>query len=187
VLRTACAAIADWRRLGVPIPRVAVNVSAVQLADPDFVGQVAQVLERSGLPGSALEIEITESVAMANPEAVIPVLAQLRKLGLLIAIDDFGTGYSSLSYLKRLPVSYVKIDKSFVDGLPANVEDANIVQAIIALARSLDLALIAEGVENDAQRQFLSDAGCEEMQGYLYSRPLPQAEILARYGAAGRG
>jgi EAL domain-containing protein (putative c-di-GMP-specific phosphodiesterase class I) len=143
---------------------------------------VSDIVAASGIPGSALELEITESVAMANPESVIPVLDKLRKQGILIAIDDFGTGYSSLSYLKRLPVSYLKIDKSFVDGLPLNLEDVNIVQAIIALAKSLELRLIAEGVEREEQREFLAAAGCEEMQGYLYSRPLSGADLLARYG-----
>jgi diguanylate cyclase (GGDEF)-like protein/PAS domain S-box-containing protein len=182
VLRTACATMADWRRRQLPIPRIAVNVSAIQLADPGFVAEVSDIVAASGIPGSALELEITESVAMANPESVIPVLDKLRKQGILIAIDDFGTGYSSLSYLKRLPVSYLKIDKSFVDGLPLNLEDVNIVQAIIALAKSLELRLIAEGVEREEQREFLAAAGCEEMQGYLYSRPLSGADLLARYG-----
>ena len=140
-------------------------------------------LAASGIAPALLEIEITESDAMERPDQIVPVLHGLRGRGVRVAIDDFGTGYSSLSYLKRLPVDTVKIDRSFVDGLPHDKEDAPIVRAIVAMAHTLCLKVVAEGVETGAQRAFLAALGCEEAQGFLYAAPMP-AEECGRFLAA---
>lgn len=175
VLRTACAQMHAWREAGVmPLgATMAVNLSARQFEQKDLAKKVLQIIEQSGLAPSALEIEITESTVMQSPRRSINCLQQLRQAGVKAAVDDFGTGYSSMSYLKRLPLTKLKIDQSFVSDLPEDGNDAAIARAIIALGTSLSLELLAEGIEDPAQRDFLLDAGCELGQGYLFAKPLP--------------
>jgi diguanylate cyclase (GGDEF)-like protein/PAS domain S-box-containing protein len=183
-LRAACDACSRWReRLG-PNFRVAVNLSAAQFKHEGLAERVAAVLHEFSLPGSALELEITESVVMEDVARGQEILRGLKSLGCRIAIDDFGTGYSSLAYLRRFQVDVLKIDKSFVDGLGVETEDTAVAQAIISLARSLHLDVIAEGVENTVQLEHLNRlAGAEGFiaQGYLFSKPLPAAEFEAKY------
>jgi len=183
ILGAVCAQIRDWRQAGVPLVPVAVNVVAKQLLHHDVVGVIDAALRDSAVPPELLEIELTESDAMERPEQVVPVLRQLRERRIRIAIDDFGTGYSSLAYLKSLPVDTVKIDRSFVQGLPSDPDDAPIARAIVAMAHTLGLKVIAEGVEHDGQRAFLRDLGCDELQGFLYATPL-SAEQCGRFLAA---
>jgi diguanylate cyclase (GGDEF)-like protein len=171
VLRTACRQMRAWRDAGLPLQRVAVNLSARQFRHPDLLQHVADVLDETGLAARHLELEVTESMVMQHPEDAAAVLAQLKATGITIAIDDFGTGYSSLSYLKRLPIDILKIDQSFVRGVPQDADDVAIIRAIIAMAKSLKLGLIAEGIEDADQRAFLEREGCEVGQGYLFSRP----------------
>jgi diguanylate cyclase (GGDEF)-like protein/PAS domain S-box-containing protein len=171
VLEQATRQICAWRRAGLPWLRVAVNLSARQLRQGDLLRTVNEVLESSGLPSAQLELELTESMLMGG-EHHAQLLHQLSALGVQLAIDDFGTGWSSLSYLKRFNVDTLKIDRSFVRDTPHDPEDSAITTAVIALARSLKLRVVAEGVETPAQRQFLLDNGCDEIQGWLLSRPL---------------
>ncbi|MBI3546418.1 MAG: EAL domain-containing protein [Gammaproteobacteria bacterium] len=173
VLREACRQICAWRDAGLDVPRVAVNLSALQFTKADLANQIAAIIEEYKIEPGMLELELTESVIMADVERSTRALTELNAMGLLIAIDDFGTGYSSLSYLKRFPVSYLKIDQSFVAGVCNNPDDAAIIRAIIALAKSLGLKLIAEGVETADQREFLTREACDEAQGFLFSHPLP--------------
>jgi len=174
VLEQAARQAVAWRRAGLPWVRVAVNLSGRQLRQGDLVGTVAEVLEISGLPSAQLELELTESMLMDSAK-VVDTLSRLSALGVQLAVDDFGTGYSSLSYLKRFNLDTLKIDRRFVQDMPNDPEDNAIAVAVIALARSLKLRVVAEGVENGAQRQFLAQHGCDEMQGYLVSAPLPPA------------
>jgi diguanylate cyclase (GGDEF)-like protein/PAS domain S-box-containing protein len=178
VLRTACeqAAALPHDARGEPL-RVAVNLSARQFADESLIALVAQVLARSGLASAALELEITESLLMHNLEHTTRVLAALRESGVKLAMDDFGTGYSSLAYLKRFPVDSIKIDRSFIHGVPGDVDGESITQAVIAMAHSLRLRAIAEGVETAQQLEFLRSHGCDEIQGYFFSKPLPYDEL----------
>ncbi|UTH74717.1 EAL domain-containing protein [Chromobacterium sp. IIBBL 290-4] len=174
VLRTACADIRDWQRRGLKPGRVAINVSGRQLKHGDFVEQLRQALADYGLGSECLELEITESVVMEEGGAMIEMLRRLQELGLYLSIDDFGTGYSSLSYLKRLPVRGLKIDRSFIADLHHDSDDAAITRAIVSIAHSLGLDVVAEGVEEEAQRLFLLEQGCYCAQGYLFSKPLPR-------------
>jgi diguanylate cyclase (GGDEF)-like protein/PAS domain S-box-containing protein len=177
VLRTACRQLADWKREGLtPLP-IAINVSAKQFNQRNLVEVVEDALRDNEIDSSLLEIELTESTAMQNAEDTIKCLHRLKELGVKIAIDDFGTGHSSLSYLTRLPVDVLKIDRSFVTGLPDNRNDASIAKAIITMAHSLFLKVIAEGVEDERQLEFLSDNECDEVQGYLLSRPVAAPEM----------
>ena len=162
--------------------RVAVNVSSQQLLDPDFVPAVCEALEASGLGGRDLEVEITEAM-LVDPGGSIPgLLNEIRQLGVRVSVDDFGTGFSALSYLKRLPVDTLKIDRSFVSGLPDDRSDVAITRTILALASNLGLGTVAEGVEKPAQARFLALHGCGELQGNLYGGAVPAAEFpdLAR-------
>jgi diguanylate cyclase (GGDEF)-like protein len=171
VIEQACRQNRAWIDSGLsPVP-VAVNVSAVQFATPGFIPTVRRALDLSGLPPQYLELEITESVVMADASQVIDKLKELKKLGCLVAIDDFGTGFSSLSYLKDLPADYLKIDRSFVIASTLDRKGAAITQAIIELASRLDMSVIAEGVETEEQRQLLLSQGCTDLQGYLFSKP----------------
>ncbi len=176
VLRTACSQAATWHSAdGVPT-RMAVNVSARQFMQPDFTRQVAAILEETGLPAGLLELELTESQLMRDGEFSLGLLNGLKKLGVSIAVDDFGTGYSSLSYLKRFPVDRLKIDGSFLSGLHDERQDASVACSIIKLADSLGLQVTAKGVEEPDQLDFLKAHRCAEIQGFLYSRPLPLPE-----------
>ncbi|MEE8347922.1 MAG: EAL domain-containing protein [Dehalococcoidia bacterium] len=185
VLRTACAQNKAWQEEGIPPLRVAVNLSARQFQQRNLIDMVAQVLEETGLDPHRLQLEITEGVAMQDTDFTIDVLQGLRAMGVQIAMDDFGTGYSSLSYLKRLPFKTVKIDRSFVRDLTVDLNDAAIAAAIIAMAHNLKLNVIAEGVETVEQLALLKRQGCDEMQGYLFSRPGPPdviGELLRKGG-----
>lgn len=183
VLETACAQIAAWAQAGTPL-RVAVNVSAQQFRQRDLPQKVRAALLRTGAQARWLDIEITESVAMTQPEQAREQLNALVALGCSVALDDFGTGYSSLAYLKTLPVSKLKIDKSFMDGIPDDANDAAISRAIIALAHSLGLTLVAEGVETEAQLGFLRQFGCEVYQGWLFAKAMAAGDLTERLRAA---
>ena len=177
VLRSACAQQKAWLDSGIPPFRMAVNLSVQQLTQPDLAGKIAAILAQTGLGAGSLELEITESVFLQDAAIAKTVLTDIRATGIAIALDDFGTGYSSLSYLKQFPLDFLKIDQSFVRGIPANLDDIAIAQTIITLARALRLSVIAEGVESEEQLAFLRKNGCEEFQGFLFSRPLPAEEI----------
>ncbi|MFH1495061.1 MAG: EAL domain-containing protein [Pseudomonadota bacterium] len=176
VLRTACAQSRAWQSAGLPAVRVAVNLSAHQFRQADLTEMVCMALQDSGLVPEQLELEVTESVMIQDLQATLTTLHQLHANGIQISIDDFGTGYSSLSYLKRLPISKIKIDQSFVRDICNDPDDAAIANAVISLGHSLNLLVIAEGVETLEQQEFLCAQGCDEMQGYYFSRPLPAAE-----------
>lgn len=178
VLQTACKQIAQWIKSdNIRISHVAVNISARQFRQPDFIDQVRTALQSSGARPDCLTLELTESLLLADVDNVIKTMQSLKDLGVRFSIDDFGTGYSSLSYLKRLPLDQIKIDQSFVRDIATDADDRAIVKAIISLATSLDLQVIAEGVETTAQRDFLAANGCETYQGYLFGRPVPAAQI----------
>jgi diguanylate cyclase (GGDEF)-like protein/PAS domain S-box-containing protein len=179
VLEEACRQLSAWRADGIKSLRMAVNLSAQQLRSPGLVQSVDAVLKRHGLKGSDLELEITESVAMENPERAIDQLQALRDLGIQLAIDDFGTGYSSLAYLKRLPIQMLKLDRTFVRDIETDPSDAEISAATLALAHNLGLKVTAEGVETEAQRDYLIQHQCDFMQGYLFSKPLPAEEAFS--------
>ena len=183
VFQTACRQIREWQDAGHQI-QVAVNVSARQFHDYDLAELVTKILGSTGAKATNLEIELTESAVMRDAESSIVALEKLAAVGVQIAIDDFGTGYSSLSYLKRLPLDYLKIDQSFVRDITSDPNDAAIVRAIITLARSLGIKVIAEGVENEAQLAFLNAYGCQYAQGFLFGRPLTGLQ-LARMAATG--
>ncbi len=173
VLRKACFQAIEWQKEGLEIVPIAVNVSSAQFRQKEFIESVETALLDSGLDLAFLELELTESLLLSNADLVLEVLGRLKEMGVRLLIDDFGTGYSSLSYLKRLPVYKLKIDKSFVQGLPWNQDDAAIVNAIIGIARSLKMKVIAEGVETLEQFDFLKGKGCNEIQGYYFGRPMP--------------
>jgi len=173
VMRKTCFQIKQWQEQGLPVVPVAVNVSSVQFRQANFLVTVRAALQDSGINLEHLELELTESLLLSNADVVLDVLGELKKMGLKLLIDDFGTGYSSLSYLKRLPVYKLKIDQSFVQGLPSDQDDAAIVVAIIGVATSMHMRVIAEGVETEEQLAFLRRCDCNEMQGYFYSKPLP--------------
>ncbi|WP_317933372.1 EAL domain-containing protein [Halioxenophilus sp. WMMB6] len=179
VLEAACQQISEWRRQGLPITPVAINLSSKQFQDGNLVALVKNSLAQHALPAHYLEVEITESILMDDPNQAVSILKALRAMGVRIAIDDFGTGYSSLAYLRKLPIDTLKIDRSFVNELHHHTGDAAIVEAIIALAGNLSLGVVAEGVETEEQLAFLQARGCREAQGYLFSRPLP-AEAFGR-------
>jgi diguanylate cyclase (GGDEF)-like protein len=179
VLRNACRQLKEWLDGGLPPLRVAVNVSVRQLLQKEFVQTVESILQESGLPPALLELEITESTLMEHAQDTLEVLHRLRNLGVRLSIDDFGTGYSSLSYLKRFPVDIIKIDRSFVRDTPGDVDDAALVTGIIALAHSLRLEVVAEGVETEAQLEFLRAEGCDMFQGYYLSPAVPAGDFAA--------
>jgi diguanylate cyclase (GGDEF)-like protein len=179
VLETACVQTRAWQERGHPELLIAVNLSARQFQQPDLADQVRRALGRSGLNGRYLELEITESLAMNKAEATINTLRELKELGVRISIDDFGTGYSSLGYLKRFPIDTLKIDQSFVRDIHADPGDAAIATTVIAMARSLGLRVVAEGVEREEQFSFLQAQHCDQVQGFLFSRPVAAEEFEA--------
>ncbi len=179
-LQAACGQLRAWRDAGFDVPRCAVNLSARQFGNESLLDDILASLCGAGLEADLLEVEITESVLMSDPERADRILQRLHALGVHISIDDFGTGYSSLAYLKRFPAQTLKIDRSFVSGLPADRDDAAITQAVIALSHSLGLKVVAEGVETKAQLEFLGRLGCDEAQGYLIGRPMPAAQLAQR-------
>jgi diguanylate cyclase (GGDEF)-like protein len=185
VLRAAATQAVQWQQAGFGPIRIAVNISANQLHAAGFLDQLHAALKESGLDPGALELEITESVMMKPIQHLAELLDAVRALGVHLSVDDFGTHYSSLAYLKRLPIHYLKIDRSFVHDVPVDPDDVTIVRAVIQLAHNLDMQVVAEGVENEAQLEFLRAEGCDEIQGYLVSRPVP-AEQLAELLAARR-
>ncbi|MBD1904672.1 bifunctional diguanylate cyclase/phosphodiesterase [Funiculus sociatus GB2-A5] len=179
VLRTACAQTRAWQLAGLPPIRISVNLSARQFEQPNLVEVVSQILEETGLTASYLELEVTESFLMGDVQRSVNTLEQLRELGILLALDDFGTGYSSLNYLKRFPVTMLKIDRSFVQDVTSNPDSAAVTDAIIALSKSLRLNITAEGIETQEQLDYLQKRGCEEGQGFYFSRPVP-ADAIAQ-------
>ncbi len=179
VIDEACRILAGWRKTGLYDVRVAVNLSAQQLHQTDLIDIVRTALERHALSGVDLELEITESMVMADPDQCIALLRQLSELGIKLAMDDFGTGYSSLAYLKRLPIDTLKIDRSFVRDIETNANDAIICATTISMANTLGLDTVAEGVETETQGQILRDLNCDRFQGYLYARPMPAPAVAA--------
>jgi EAL domain-containing protein (putative c-di-GMP-specific phosphodiesterase class I) len=179
VTREACRQARRWVDAGFVDVGVAVNLSALQFRQEDLHQRIIATLEDVGLEHRLLEVEITESVVMENYDMAIRILEGLNKAGIHLAVDDFGTGYSSLAYLKYLPLSTLKIDRSFLSGTVPDKQDELIITAIIAMAHSMGLAVVAEGVENTAQKAFLAGLGCDEIQGYLVSEPVPQDAVLA--------
>ena len=181
VLESACRQMHEWRKTHQPFGPLSVNLAGAQLRQPNLVARIEQLLSDNNLEPGCLQLEITENFIMSQTGEALAVLHKLKKLGVQLAIDDFGTGYSSLSYLKRLPLDILKIDQSFVRGLPEDTHDAAIVRAIIALGRSMQLTVIAEGVENSEQQKFLATEGCEQIQGYIISLPLTPDAFCADF------
>jgi diguanylate cyclase (GGDEF)-like protein/PAS domain S-box-containing protein len=179
ILHEALSRMSAWCAEGIGPDYISVNISAVQLAQPNFSERVITLLQASGVPGSQLQIELTENVLMRDIELCSRVLAHLREYGIRTAIDDFGTGYSSLSYLKQLPIDNLKIDRSFVLDIPGDANDCAIAAAVIGLARTLGMETIAEGIETIEQQDYLMRIGCDKVQGYLHSKPLPAKDYLA--------
>jgi EAL domain-containing protein (putative c-di-GMP-specific phosphodiesterase class I)/FixJ family two-component response regulator len=177
VLRTACAQVKRWIDEGLSISRVAVNISVIQFVRPDFPELIADILQTTGLDPNALELEITESLLAKDVDGAIGTLQALKEIGVQLSIDDFGTGYSSLSQLKRFPIDRLKIDQSFVRDITSDPDDAAIALAVIGMASSMNLSVVAEGVETEAQMRFLQAKDCDEMQGYYLSRPVPAEDL----------
>ncbi|CAN7641079.1 EAL domain-containing protein [Trinickia sp. LjRoot230] len=177
VLEEACRQSAKWRARGLGRIKIAVNISARQMQQGDLVERICELTRQYGVPPSDLEVELTESVVMANLQESARIFTSLRQIGTVIAMDDFGTGYSSLANLRRLPIDVLKIDRSFVTNADRDGNDAEIIKTIIALAQTLKLAVVAEGVETEAQAAFLKGCGCTTAQGYLYSKPQPAARF----------
>jgi EAL domain-containing protein (putative c-di-GMP-specific phosphodiesterase class I) len=170
--------MAKWKKEGININRIAVNVSARQFKQTSFIALVKEVILDTGIDPNQLELELTESILIDDLEHTLEVLSKLRAMGVRMAIDDFGTGYSSLNYLKQFPVDTLKIDQSFIRNLPDNSDDAQITRTIIAMAHNLGLGVIAEGVETKEQLEFIQQTKCEEVQGFFFSKPLPEPELL---------
>ncbi len=177
ILRDACRQVKEWHEQGLPVGRVAVNISGRQLQNRNLAASVLSALEDTGCHPDWLELEITESFIMQHPQEAVAILRDIRGTGIDLAIDDFGTGHSSLSYLKQLPATKLKIDRSFVRDIPEDPEDMAITRAVMALGKSLNLHVVAEGVETETQHAFLCKEGCEAAQGFLFSRPIPADEM----------
>jgi EAL domain-containing protein (putative c-di-GMP-specific phosphodiesterase class I) len=181
VMDTACMQAVQWQQCGLPPLRVAVNLSARQFMQSNLLDTISGALRRTGLAPEFLALEITESMLMYQHESIADTLSRMSSLGIRIAIDDFGTGYSSLAYLKRFRVQELKIDRSFVRGVPDSADDAAIVTAIVSMAKSLGLSLIAEGVETERQLQFLQGLGCDTVQGFLLGKPESAEQFIERF------
>lgn len=177
VLRISCQELARLQALGLPELRMSVNVSQIQFRQPDFLKKLMAVLADTGINPKYLELEITESVAMEDPDFMLETLHLVRGLGISIAIDDFGTGYSSLSHLRQLPIDRLKIDRAFVAELGQDVSGGHIASMVIELGQNLKLTVIAEGVEEEFQAQTLMRLGCHEAQGFLYAKPLTSEQL----------
>lgn len=177
VLRKACHATKAWIDAGLFDGRIAVNLSAVQFTQPNLVGMISEILKESQLPPKYLELEITEGTVMDSPQKAIDTMLQIRAMGIHLSLDDFGTGYSSLAYLKKFPLNTLKIDKAFVDDIEESEQGRNMVATIVTIAHNLGLQVVAEGVETNQQLSFLSGLRCEQLQGYLYSKPLPENDF----------
>jgi len=169
----------EWLEKGLPGVRIAVNFSAVQLQEEGLAEQVIEVIRESGIAPPWFKLEITETSTIDNLAQVAETLHAIRASGISIAVDDFGTGYSTLNYLQKLPVDIIKIDQQFIRDIPFSPEDKTLVKAVIAMAHSMGLDVVAEGVETEEQAEFLRKHSCEELQGYLFSRPLPAKEFEA--------
>jgi len=182
VLKTTCAQFKAWQDEGLPTFRATVNLSAKLLRKSDFVERIAGILRETGFDPHYLDVEISESVAMRHMEQAIPAMIKLAEMGVGISIDNFGTGYSSLNYLKKLPIQTLKIDRSFIQGIAAEPVDRAIVGAVTAMARDMKLRVVAVGVETGEQLEFLKSTGCQEVQGFLFSRPLPAEEFRKLFG-----
>jgi diguanylate cyclase (GGDEF)-like protein/PAS domain S-box-containing protein len=180
VFRSACKQMKAWQTQGYEVPRLAINLSAKQFRQKSLADTIERILKETGVESRFIGLEVTESMLLQNIEEVVATLLRLSNMGLEISIDDFGTGYSSLSYLKRLPINKIKIDKTFIDDVATHQDDAQIVIAIIAMAHGLSMKVVTEGVETNAQLEFLRKHKCEQYQGYLYSKPLPASEIIAK-------
>ena len=179
VLDVACAQNVAWQEQGLPLMRIAVNLSPRQFTDPSLLEDIREALAKSGMTPQLLELEITESMMMQNANGAMLVLNAIKELGVYLSIDDFGTGYSSMSLIKQFPIDTIKVDRSFVRNLPLDANDRAITNAVIALGKALDLTVVAEGVETKAQERFLREQGCNEIQGYLFTKPLPDREFVA--------
>jgi len=177
ILRAACDQLARWRRIGLPDLRMSINLSGQAFSSGQLSGMVRGALSTSGLPGNAVELEMTEGILIRDDPSLHALLTELRAMGVSLALDDFGTGYSSLSYLHRFPIDTLKIDRSFVQDLPHVVERAAITRAIIMMAQAMGMKTVAEGVETIGQLEFLREVGCDEFQGYLLTRPLEPAAV----------
>lgn len=183
VLREACRQNAEWQQAGLRPLRVAVNLSARQFRSGNLLDEIDAALAETGLPVNSLELEITESMVMDDPEEVIKLLNAIHERGIHLALDDFGTGHSSLAYLKRFPIDCVKIDRAFIKDTPANTDDVAIARTIVAMAQALNLSTVAEGVETAEQLELLKNMGCNQIQGYYFSRPLAADDFLTFYRA----
>jgi polar amino acid transport system substrate-binding protein len=177
ILKRACEQFVEWKRIGIEPSQIAVNISAAQFEQSNFIVMVKKILEETGISPECLELEITESTAMKNLEYTIKVIKELRELNIKVSLDDFGTGYSSLNYLMRLPINTLKIDKSFLDNIKQNSNEELIAKAIISLAKKMRLNVVAEGVETNEQLRFLREQNCDIAQGYLFSKPVPEDEV----------
>jgi diguanylate cyclase (GGDEF)-like protein/PAS domain S-box-containing protein len=186
VIDRACRQVREWSDRGLAVPRIAVNVGARQFSAGDLDRVVREALQRHGVPARLLELELTESMLIDDPQAAVAMLRRLKDIGVTLSLDDFGTGYSSLGYLRQFPIDALKIDKCFVDEIDTGPDGGAIVDAVIALAHRLDLAVVAEGVETPQQRAYLERQGCDQLQGYLLGRPMP-AELFEALMAAARG
>lgn len=187
VLISACEQLLEWQKQGYDVPRLAINLSAKQFGQKAFADTIAMIIRETGVDSRYLGFEITESMLVHNIEEVAATLLKLSNMGLEISIDDFGTGYSSLSYLKRFPINKLKIDKSFIDDITKHPDDAAIVKAIIAMAHGLQMTVVTEGVESKDQLEFLRQHGCEQYQGYIFSKPLTALEIAGKLQRKNQG
>lgn len=179
VLHEVCTQARAWQEEGLPLIKVAVNISIKQFRQPNLIEQIQTTLQQTGLPPTALELELTESVLIHDPPHATQIMNQLKELGISLSLDDFGIGYSSLNYLRHFPLDSIKIDRSFVKDMTENTNGAALSKSIVTIAHSLGLKAIAEGVETWAQHDFLASCGCNELQGFLFSKPLPPDEFAA--------
>ena len=179
VLESACHKLHEWRKSGHSDLRMAINLSAIQLQDKHIVNRISYLLHKYQIPPAKLELEVTETSILEDVQLSREQLKKIKDIGVILTLDDFGTGYSSLGYLQKFPFDKIKIDKSFVDGLPDSKENKVIVEAIIQLGKSFGIAVLAEGVETREQEQYLIESGCLEGQGYHYGKPMPEADLIS--------